>query len=347
MFRSLLKWNSNKKNEANKQQESYLYVLMLGIFQDAIFWKKWWFSLFFFMCFNLLFSVIVYREVNLFEFTIVCALMVLILDAFEMWLKYKHRTSCLKRLGSQDINRINNIYKSMCNFSEKVIRDFLFVRNINPTKAFLLLQISFSIIFLIGNYCNGYILTYGICTLLYFVPKLLPHAMKILKRIQQNAESDVELEGLIPEASDENLHLLAFESDIKLTPDDRQSLDLWKPEDLPLEEISDDSSDNSSSLVTNLSMDKINSLTKDVEATDSSEDEYMPHQGQPPEVTPSSMEIHPSSTWSNTAYNMFSNIGGAVAKMVYNPAQNKERRRMASAGSSDGFEIIDKNDVIQ
>lgn len=51
--------------------------------------------------------------------------------------------------------------------------------------------------------------------------------------------------------------------------------DYWKPDDLPLEEASD-SSDNSSSLVTNLSTEKLQTLSKDVEITDSSEDEYMP-----------------------------------------------------------------------
>lgn len=51
--------------------------------------------------------------------------------------------------------------------------------------------------------------------------------------------------------------------------------DYWKPDDLPIEEASD-SSENSSSLVTNLSIEKMPTLDKDVETSDSSEDEYIP-----------------------------------------------------------------------
>lgn len=44
---------------------------------------------------------------------------------------------------------------------------------------------------------------------------------------------------------------------------------------MPLAECSD-SSDNSSSLVTNLSMEKMHNLEKDVESSDNSDDEYIP-----------------------------------------------------------------------
>lgn len=52
-------------------------------------------------------------------------------------------------------------------------------------------------------------------------------------------------------------------------------IDYWKPEDLPIEEASD-SSETSSSLVTNLSMEKMQTFEKEIETSDSSEDEYMP-----------------------------------------------------------------------
>lgn len=52
-------------------------------------------------------------------------------------------------------------------------------------------------------------------------------------------------------------------------------VDYWKPDDVPLAECSD-SSDNSSSLVTNFSMEKMQSLGKDVDSSDTSEDEYIP-----------------------------------------------------------------------
>lgn len=45
---------------------------------------------------------------------------------------------------------------------------------------------------------------------------------------------------------------------------------------MPIEEVSDDSSEHSTSLVTNLSMEKMHTLNKDVETSDSSEDEYIP-----------------------------------------------------------------------
>lgn len=50
--------------------------------------------------------------------------------------------------------------------------------------------------------------------------------------------------------------------------------DYWQPEDVPIEEASD-SSDNSSSIITNFSIEKVQSLQKD-ETSDSSEDEYIP-----------------------------------------------------------------------
>lgn len=52
-------------------------------------------------------------------------------------------------------------------------------------------------------------------------------------------------------------------------------IDYWKPDDVPIEEASD-SSENSSSLITNFSMEKVETLQKDVETSDSSEDEYIP-----------------------------------------------------------------------
>lgn len=51
--------------------------------------------------------------------------------------------------------------------------------------------------------------------------------------------------------------------------------DYWKPDDVPIDETSDSSE--TSSLVTNFSMEKVKSLQKDdVETSDSSGDEYIP-----------------------------------------------------------------------
>lgn len=55
--------------------------------------------------------------------------------------------------------------------------------------------------------------------------------------------------------------------------------------------------------------------------------------------------VQPSGTWSNTAYNAFYNLTGAVANMVYSKADDNKKKSGSSIDSSDGFEIIDKNDL--
>lgn len=61
---------------------------------------------------------------------------------------------------------------------------------------------------------------------------------------------------------------------IKLSVCVKSIPDYWKPDDIPIEDASDSSE--SSSLVTNFSMEKVKSLHRDVETSDSSEDEYIP-----------------------------------------------------------------------
>lgn len=68
--------------------------------------------------------------------------------------------------------------------------------------------------------------------------------------------------------------------------------------------------------------------------------------GQPePEQYQSSLQVQPTSTWSSSAFNMFSNISGVVVNMVYTPQDEKRRQRVSSVDSSDGFEMIDKNEL--
>lgn len=57
--------------------------------------------------------------------------------------------------------------------------------------------------------------------------------------------------------------------------------------------------------------------------------------------------MQPTGTWSGAAYNVLSNFGGAVANIVYKTQDEKEKRRkrVSSMDSSDGFEMIDKNDL--
>lgn len=60
----------------------------------------------------------------------------------------------------------------------------------------------------------------------------------------------------------------------------------------------------------------------------------------------STLEVVQPSTWGSSAYNAIFNITGAVANMMSNAPEDKtKRRRVPSIDSSDGFEIIDKNDL--
>ncbi|KPJ15077.1 hypothetical protein RR48_09104 [Papilio machaon] len=177
-----------------------------------------------------------------------------------------------------------------------------------------------------------------------FSKKLLPPLVRLVRKIQLNAESDLELEGLIPEESDANMDLLSIEQDQNQIIDEKQNY--WKPEDLAIEESSD-SSETSSSIVTNLSMEKMQKFDKEIETSDSSEDEYMPQIKQPlKEEYRSTAVVEPANTWSNAAYNVFQNIGGAVVNMIYTSQDERRRTRVSSIDSSDGFEMIDKNDVL-
>lgn len=56
--------------------------------------------------------------------------------------------------------------------------------------------------------------------------------------------------------------------------------------------------------------------------------------------------VVPANTWSNAAYNALQNIGGAVVNMIYTSQDDRRRKRVSSIDSSDGFEMIDKNDVL-
>ncbi|XP_068629337.1 uncharacterized protein [Battus philenor] len=189
-------------------------------------------------------------------------------------------------------------------------------------------------------------MTYIMAMFICISYKITPPFLRFMRKIKQNAESDLELEGLIPEESDANMDLLSIEQEQNQVIDEKQSLDFWKPEDLPIEEVSD-SSENSNSLVTNLSIDKMQTFEKEIETSDSSEDEYIPQIKSPlKEEYQSSVIIEPSNTWTNAAYNVLQNFGGAVVNMIYTSQENTKRERVSSVDSSDGFEMIDKNDIL-
>ncbi|XP_052737462.1 uncharacterized protein LOC112052466 isoform X4 [Bicyclus anynana] len=288
-IRSIFKWKSPTSTEI-KNSSSFLFIISLCLLEDVLLWKKMWMSLLFFVCFNIVFMVCLYRQLNLIQFAIGFSIVIICFDALESWLKYKHRTTCLKRLASHDNQKIKTALTEINNWINRQCKGFIFLRNNNHTKAFLLLQIMLSLIFFIGRYTSGYTILYLLFTVIFFLHKLIPPIIKVYKKVQQNAESDFELEGLIPDESDVNLDLLTIEPDQKSSVDDRQSLE------------------------------------------------------QQPEQYQSSLEVQPSGTWSN-AFGVLSNLKGAVVNMVYNQHDDKKRRRIPSVDSSDGFEMVDKNEL--
>lgn len=62
-------------------------------------------------------------------------MIILCVDAFETWLKYKHRTSCLKIMASNDGVRLRSVFFQLNEWIKKQITDFLFLRDSNHTKV--------------------------------------------------------------------------------------------------------------------------------------------------------------------------------------------------------------------
>ncbi|CAK1552062.1 unnamed protein product [Leptosia nina] len=341
--KKMFKWNLSKRSEGNFHTKSLLVVILNNAFEDILSWKKTWLTLTVVFYFHLVFLVCFSRQLNSIQIFCAIFIIILILDAFEAWLRYKHRTTCLKRLADQSNNSQFIVCKTQLWLNSQMVT-FIQLRETNPTKAFLLLQMIFVTIFLTGRYISGYTLTYILFLVLISFNKIIPPITRIAKKLQQTADSEFELEGLVPDASTVNLDLLSIEPEIPQVFDDKQSLDCWKPEDIPIEDASD-SSDTSSSLVKHLSMEKLQNLENNVEETDSSEDEYIPH-SQQTEQFRSTIEVQPIGTWGNTAYNVISSFSGAVANMVYSSSEEKKRKRVSSIDSSDGFEMLDKNDFM-
>ncbi|KAH9630702.1 hypothetical protein HF086_003993 [Spodoptera exigua] len=273
-LKKALKWNTAKTLENKNTQTSLLLAAFLGLLEDVLFWKKMWMSLLFIFLVNIVFFVSVYQQVNLLEFILISWTAVVIIDAFESWLKHKHRTGCLKRL-SEHGDQISSVAFQFKVWLKNRCNEFLYLRETNHTKAFLLINIILIIFFLTGKYISGYILVYILLMSICLFNKVILPIIKLCKNMRQDFESDFELEGLIPEASEVDIKLLSIEPDPVPVMDERQIYDYWKPEDVPLAECSD-SSDNSSSLVTNFSMEKMQTLDKDVDSSDTSEDEYIP-----------------------------------------------------------------------
>ncbi|KAJ2952768.1 hypothetical protein O0L34_g7128 [Tuta absoluta] len=311
------KWGSAKSSES-KKHKSLLLTGFIALLEDVLLWRKMSLSLSCIFLLNVIFFICIHWEINFLELIFCIWATILSVDAFETWLKYKHRTACLKRLSDAESPELNKIAFKLNNWIRRKCMEFSYLRESNHTKAFLLVNIFFTTVFLVGKYMSGYALLYVLCMFVCFSHQIAPSVWELMKKIQQHAESDGELEGLIPEMSEIDVKFLSIEPEPPVM-DERQSLDYWKPEDLPLEDGSD-SSEHSTSLVTNISMEKLKSLDKDVDmdTSDSSEDEYIPLDQQKEPLLQSTMEVvQPASSWSNTAYNAFFNVTGAVANMVY------------------------------
>ncbi|XP_028041649.1 uncharacterized protein LOC114251544 [Bombyx mandarina] len=337
-----LAWAKLAKCQENLTNQPYVILpAFIGLFEDIILWKQIWLSVSFIIIKSVIFLVCVYHQINFIKFMICLCITLLCLDGFEAWLKYKHRTACLERLSTYNGKKIILATKQLKDWFVNKWCEFIYIRQTNHTKAFLLANIILGCIFFIGKYVNGYMLIYSMCLFVCLSHKVIYPVIKIFKNIQQDLESESELEGLIPEISDVDIQLLTIEAEQQI--DEKQSYDYWKPEDIPLEEASD-SSENSS-LVTSFSVDKINTLEKDIETSDSSEDEYIPlvyYNCLDPQLQ-TTLEVSEPNTWTNSAYNTLWNFTGALSNMM-KTTNEATRKRMSSKDSSDGFEIIDKNE---
>ncbi|XP_073944017.1 uncharacterized protein [Choristoneura fumiferana] len=342
-IKKAFKWKPlTKSTEEKKRQNSLILAAFVGVLEDVLFWKKMWLSLVFVFILNIIYFVCLHFNVNFVEFTIYLLTVIVAIDALEAWLKHKHRTACLKKLANHNGAKLSAAVAHFQEWIKMRWNGYIDLRETNHTKAFLLVNILLGIVFLVGKCLSGYKLIYIVLMITCLTYKISKPIIKLARTIHQNAESDGELEGLIPEVSDVDIKILSIESETKQVFDEKQSLDYWKPDDIPIDDS--DSSDHSSSLVTNMSLEKMQAFEKEVEITDSSEDEYIPLVQQK-QLQSTLEEVQPAATWGGAAYNAFFNIAGAVSNMVYTVPDDKKRKRVSSVDSSDGFEMIDKNDL--
>ncbi|KAG6457398.1 hypothetical protein O3G_MSEX010291 [Manduca sexta] len=274
-IKNFFKRRTSKLIENNRSAPPSILCGFVGLFEYILFWKKIWLSLCFMLILNIIFIICIQRQIKLFVFVLSLAITIMIIDAFESWLKHKHRTTLLRHIGSHDGQQLKTAMSQLTQWFQTQYTDFVYLRETNHTKAFILVNMYLGVTFITGKYINGYILIYVITMFLCVAYKVVVPILKMCKNMQQDLESECEYEGLIPEISDLEKKLLSIEPEHNQNMDDKQSYDYWKPDDIPFEEGSD-SSENSSSLVTSFSMDKIQTLEKDVQSSDSSEDEYIP-----------------------------------------------------------------------
>lgn len=346
-FTKLFKWGTTKSSDYKTNQTSLLYATLIGILEDVLFWKKMWLSLLFIFTLNIMFFICIHHQISFVKFVLSVSITSMVFDAFETWLKYKHRHNCLKRLAAHDGTRLNTVFIQMNHWLRSKWSDYLWLRETNHTKAFLLVNLIFTAIFFSGKYLNSNLMIYSFCMFVCVFYKIIPPLQRLLSNIQYDIESDNEFEGLIPKVSEVDISILSIEPEVtNLISDDKQAFESWKPEDMPIEEVSD-SSENSSSVVTSFSINTINTLEKDVETSDSSEDEYIPLDQSPQssQLKSTLNLLQQESSWSSSAYNAIWSLTGSVANIMNSDTNKKRKQRVSSIDSSDGFEIIDTKDL--
>lgn len=77
-----------------------------------------------------------YRQFDLVQMICGFSIVTLIIDAFESWLRYKHRTTCLKRLANQnDTNKLSFILSQINAWLQNQLNNLTNLRGNNPTKV--------------------------------------------------------------------------------------------------------------------------------------------------------------------------------------------------------------------
>lgn len=77
----------------------------------------------------------VHRQISLFKFVLCSCIAILIIDAFESWLKYKHRTTCLKRLANYESKQLTTAAVKFNQWFWNKWNDLLYLRETNHTKV--------------------------------------------------------------------------------------------------------------------------------------------------------------------------------------------------------------------
>lgn len=337
------KWSSGR-NTINKETKTILKCL-IKLLENILLWENMWLSLGFLLYMNIIFAICFYKDVNLFQFSIAISIVLTSLDAFETWLKYKHRNSFLRSiLPEEDSIKLYQAAVRVKIWIKKRWNQFIQLREMNHTKAFLLTNIFLGFIYVIGKSINGYTIMYMLCMSATLAQPVLPYIKRTIKKVQQHAESDSEIESLIPVVSEQEMKDLTFEVDGAL--EKQKSIDILGLDELQPGETSDSSDNNS--ITTNMTKETMSLLDNDVnDSSETSDDEYIPTVQQEKLPLRSTLEVIEPNTWSNSAYSVLQSVTGVIGGMMFTQTESQSRKahRVPSMDSSDGFELIDEDDL--